>query len=175
MKTKILILVVMLLPFIGVAQVIAKKDSLQYYKFQAEAQYDMVGDYATTIYWLNKAIRLDPQDDELYLMRAFSKGRLEDWKGHEADYSMVISLDPGNVAAYTGRASSRIILKKYEGAIQDYNWLLEVDPNYYGFYLDRGKCKWELKDKDGACIDYRRASYLGSPEAYAMVIEHCLE
>ena len=175
MKKKILILVVMLLPLIGVAQVITKKDSLQYYKFQAEAQYDMVGDYATTIYWLNKAIRLDPNDDELYLMRAFSKGRLEDWKGREADYSIVISLDPGNVAAYTGRASSRFILKKYDLAIQDYNWLLDVDPNYYGFYLDRGLCKWELDDKDGACIDYRRASQLGSPLAYTLVMEHCLE
>ncbi|MEI7671344.1 MAG: hypothetical protein WCK00_04450, partial [Deltaproteobacteria bacterium] len=93
MKTKLLIFVAVLFPFIGSAQAIAKKDSLKYYKFQAEAQFDMVGDYATTIYWLNKAIRLDPKDDELYLIRAFSKGRLEDWKGREADYTVVINLD----------------------------------------------------------------------------------
>ncbi|MEI7500106.1 MAG: hypothetical protein WCK84_06605 [Bacteroidota bacterium] len=175
MKTKYLILVAMLVPFIGAGQTIIKRDSLKYYKFHAEAQFDMVGDYATTIYWLNKAIRLDPKDDELYLMRAFSKGRLDDWKGREADYSIVISLDPGNVAAYTGRASARVKLKKYREAISDYDWLLDVDPHYYGFYLDRGICKWELREKDDACRDYRQASRLGSVFAYVLIMEHCLE
>ena len=60
MKTKFLILAVILLPFLGRGQMISKKDSLNYYKFHAEAQFQMVGDNMTTIYWLNKAIRLDP-------------------------------------------------------------------------------------------------------------------
>ena len=175
MKTKFLILSVIMLPLMGWGQVISKKDSLSYYKFHAEAEFQMVGDNVSTIYWLNKAIRLDPKDDELFLMRAFAKGGLNDWKGREADYSIVIDLDPGNIAAYTGRASARVNLKKYQEAISDYTWLLDVDPNYYGFYLDRGFCKWQLKDKDGACADYRSASYMGSPAAYVLVMENCLE
>ena len=175
MKTKLLILVILLFSFSGFGQTTNKKDSLKYYEFMAEAQFEMVGDYASSIYWLNKAIRIDPKDDELFLMRAFSRGELNEWKGRESDYTMVISLDPGSVAAYSGRATTRVRLKKYPEAIMDYNWLLEVDPNYYGFYLDRGFCKWELKDKDGACADYRRASSLGSPFAYVLVMDHCME
>ena len=170
-----LILFIILLPFTGIGQAIVKKDSLRYYKFLAEAQFDMVGDYKTSIYWLNKAIRLDPKDDELFLLRAFARGELNEWKGREADYNMVISIDPGNVAAYTGRAATRVTLKKYNEAINDYNWLIDVDPKYYGFFLSRGLCKWELKDKEGACADYRQASQMGSPAAYVLVMDHCLE
>jgi tetratricopeptide (TPR) repeat protein len=175
MKTILLFFIVLLLPFIGVAQPIAKQDSLNYYKFHAEAEYEMVGDNATSIKWLNKAIRLDPNDDELYLLRAFAKGAIADWKGQEADYTRVIGLDPGNVAAYTGRAACRFTLKKYKESISDYNWLIEVDPTYYGFFFNRGMCKWRLKDKEGACFDYRLATQMGSSAAYVLVMEHCLE
>ena len=175
MKTKYLILVAMLVPFIGAGQTIIKRDSLKYYKFHAEAQFDMVGDYATSVYWLNKAIRLDPEDDELYLLRAFAKGGINDWRGREDDYNIVIDLDPGSVEAYTGRASTRVRLKKYQEAINDYDWLIDVEPKYSGFFLDRGFCKWEMRDKAGACIDYVKASQLGSTAAYVLVMDHCLE
>lgn len=175
MKTKFLIFVTILLPLIGVGQAFNKRDSLNYYKFMADAQFNMVGDYPTTVKWLNKAIRLDPKDDELYLLRAFAKGETNEWRGRESDYTMVIMLDPGNVAAYTGRASTRVKLKKYPEAINDYDWLIDVDPNYYGFYLERGFCKWELKQKESACIDFAKASLLGSPKAYVMYMDNCLE
>jgi len=170
-----LFLVVMLLPFTGIGQSVIKKDSLEYYKFHAQAQFDMVGDYKTSILWLNKAIRLDPQDDELFFMRAFAKGLIEDFKGGEADLNIVIALDPGNFAAHSGRAGARFRLKKYQEAISDYTWLIDEDPKYYGYYINRALCKLVLQDKDGACMDFKTATNLGSREAYVIVIERCLE
>jgi len=176
MKAKFLILVILLISTFAFGQPpVAKKDSLDYYKFQAEAQFDMVGDYATAIKWMNKAVRLDPMDDELYLQRAFAKGAIYDFRGQEADYSKVIALDAGNMAAYTGRAASRFILKKYRESISDYDWLIDADPSYYGFFLSRGMCKWELKDKIGACNDYRQAAQMGSAIAYVLGMDNCLE
>jgi tetratricopeptide (TPR) repeat protein len=175
MRSKFLFLVTMLFPFIGIGQDNSKKDSLNYYKFHAEAQLDMVGDYATSVSWLDKAIRLDPKDEELYLLRAYAKGETNDWNGREDDYSLVIMLDPGNVAAYAGRASTRFKLKKYTDAIDDYSWLIDVDPNYYGYFIERGLCRWALNDKEGACSDYRKAAQLGNSAAYVLVKDHCLE
>jgi tetratricopeptide (TPR) repeat protein len=175
MRSKFLFLVTMLFPFSGIGQENSKTDSLNYYKFHAEAQFDMVGDYATSVFWLDKAIRLDPKDEELYLLRAYAKGETNEWNGREADYSLVIMLDPGNVAAYAGRASTRFKLKKYTDAIDDYSWLIDVDPNYYGYFIERGLCRWALNDKEGACSDYRKAAQLGNSAAYVLVKDHCLE
>jgi tetratricopeptide (TPR) repeat protein len=173
MKKTIPLLLIFLLPVIANGQFNVKRDSLHYYKFLAQAEFDMIGDYASSSYYLTKAIRLDPGDYELYEQRAIAKSFLEDNKGAENDLSIVLQLDPGNFAAYAGRAYARVKLKKYQEAIQDFNFLIQSEPAFQGYYLDRGLLKLELKDLDGACSDFRQATTLGSATGYRNLMDYC--
>ncbi len=175
MKTKLLLLVSIAMPFLVTAQESKKVDSLHYYKFVAEAYFDMVGDYATSAQYFTKAIRLDPMDFELYQYRAVARGNTGMIKGEASDYSQVIRLDPSNIAAYVGRANALLKLKEYEKAIRDLDFLIMVDPQYYGYYYQRGMARLQLKDKGGACEDFKFASNLGSLPAYLQFYETCLE
>lgn len=175
MKQRVIFLILMAFPIWAAGQKIVLNDSLNYYKFVAEAYFDMVGDYASSANYLTKAIRLDPMDFELYQLRALSRGNTGMTRGEVADYTRVIQLDPSNIAAFVGRAAALMKLKRYEEAIRDLDFLIQVDPQYYGYYFDRGKAKLNLKDKAGACSDFRIAARLGSLPAYLQVYELCLE
>ncbi|MCK9219582.1 MAG: hypothetical protein M0P47_05990 [Bacteroidales bacterium] len=175
MKKKSMILIILLFPILLVGQKWNKADSLAYYTFVAEAQYDMVGNYAASSYYLTKAIRLDPRDPELYRLRASSRENMGDIRGTEADYTMVLQLEPGEIAAYERRAEARVVLKKYQEAIRDFDFLIFSDPEYSGYYYERGLCKKELNDLDGACSDFNQASRLGSRIAYLTIIECCIK
>jgi len=173
MKNHAILLLFFILPVLAMGQLGRKRDSLDYYKYLAQAEFDMVGDYASAVYYMTKAIKLDPKDFELYELRAFAKDYLGDNQGVESDCSIVLQLDPGNIYAYVGRAYARMRMKKYAEAIQDFDFLVQTEPNYAGYYIDRGHCKLGLKELDAACADFKQGSELGSADAYRTMMDYC--
>jgi len=175
MKHPLLLLAAIIVPFLASGQLRGSKDSLKYYDFCALAQYDMIGDNAAAVYFLTKAIHIDPGDYGLFLRRADAKGLLCNWQGMEDDLNMAIALDPGNMAAHILRATAHEKLKKYRDAIKDYDYLISVEPSYEGYYLGRGMNKIPLNDLEGACADFQHASKRGNYEAFKMYQEVCIK
>lgn len=160
-------------PLLATAQFGEKRDSLDYYKYLAQAEYDMVADYESSVYYATKAIHLDPRDFELYELRAVARNFQGDYEGMENDLSIVLQLNPNNFAAYDGRAYARVKLKKYREAIQDFDFLIQTEPTFGGYYVERGFIRLQLKELDAACEDFRRANILGSIPGYQALMDHC--
>ncbi|NJN08147.1 MAG: tetratricopeptide repeat protein [Richelia sp. RM1_1_1] len=83
---------------------------------------------------LNVAIKMNPNDAELYSKRAnFRQNKLKDKKGALEDYNQAISLNPHNAYFYFWRSKIYQDLDNQRQAIEDYNTAmrLTVDENIH--------------------------------------------
>ena len=76
-----------------------------------------------------EAIRLDPDNPQLYFERAGTHSRLDRYEEAVADYDRVISLDPDHAEAYLGRCHAKSELGRHEEAIEDYDHAVLLDPD----------------------------------------------
>ncbi|MCD4782302.1 MAG: tetratricopeptide repeat protein [Candidatus Eremiobacteraeota bacterium] len=78
---------------------------------------------------INRAIEMDPQCAEAYLLRGFIREKLIEWDDALSDYQKARQLDPGNPEAYACLGLLQIVkrgmLKK---ATQNFNKALEIEP-----------------------------------------------
>lgn len=174
MIKRLLTWIVLLLPFIGIAQT-SIDDSIKYYYYYAYAQSNAVGDHREAIKAYTKILRLDPKDDEALMWRASEKMHIHDYAAAENDYTRVLQLDPGRIAAIFGRAESRAQQKKYTDAIRDNNMLISMEPGNPSYYTNRGLNKVKLNDPYGACADFEKAESLGGVYATVLKTQYCLE
>ena len=75
-----------------------------------------------------EAIRLSPDDPQLYLERGNALSGLQRYEAAVADYDRVILLDPGSAAAYLARCHAKSELGLHEEALEDYDRLVRLDP-----------------------------------------------
>ena len=76
-----------------------------------------------------EAIRLDPDNPQLYLERAEANSRLDRYEEAVADYDRAVRLDPDHAAAYLGRCHAKSELGRHEEAIEDYDRAVQFDPD----------------------------------------------
>ena len=110
-----------------------------------------------------KAIELDPNYANNYILRGDLRFELLELKEAIADYTKAIELDPNYADAYFNRGYAKEKLEDYKGAIADYTIYIELDPSADIFewkaepYIWRGGLKEELKDYYGAIADFTKA------------------
>ncbi len=76
---------------------------------------------------LDKAIELNPDFDEAYLLRAEEKRKLKDFSGAISDFSKAINLNPNNAKAYHERAKIKYYnMQKTEEACADWKKASEL-------------------------------------------------
>ena len=102
----------------------------------------------------SKAIELDPQLRDSYLMRGTilrdAKGNLD---GAIADFDKAIRLDPTLAETYRLRAWTRYKQNDLDGAIADLSTVIEKDPSA-GSYHERGLLRLAKNDLDKAIDDF---------------------
>lgn len=86
-------------------------------------------DFNGAIKGADKAIKLNPQGADAYLIRGMSKAGLQKWKDAIADYRQVLKIDPKSIYGYIYMARAKEALQDYNGAINDYNYLKKVNPD----------------------------------------------
>jgi tetratricopeptide (TPR) repeat protein len=92
--------------------------------------------YSDAIECFNKAIKLKPNDDNIYILRALCRKKLKDFVGEQEDYSSAIKINSQNKRAYIGRALCREKLKDIKGGLKDSLRVIELDPNsMHGFSI----------------------------------------
>jgi tetratricopeptide (TPR) repeat protein len=106
---------------------------------------------------VDRAIRDNPNDPQLYLDRAWAFVNFGKFNFAIADYTQALGIDPNNAKAYIARAEVFRDRGEYDRAIADCNEAVRVKPNEFRGYDLRGFLFEKKGEKDKAIADYRRA------------------
>ncbi len=103
---------------------------------------------------MGQAIRLSPENVNLYLDRAYFYEQAGDLTAAVEDYRAAIELDPQNFTAYERRAQAYYRLGDFPAALNDYNTLID-DIGFYGVEALQGRAEVYLamQDYDSALAD----------------------
>jgi tetratricopeptide (TPR) repeat protein len=117
---------------------------------------------------LDKAIRENPNDPQLFLDRAWAFVNFGKPDFAIADYTQAIAIDPNNARAYVQRAEVFLDRDEYDRAIADCNEAVRLKPDEFRGYDLRGLLFEKTGERDKAIADYRRALSL-EPRAGAAI------
>jgi tetratricopeptide (TPR) repeat protein len=127
------------------------------------------GLYIQAIKDFSEAIRLKPDDVNLYLSRGATYGMSEKLDGAIADFDRALELDPDSGIAYMNRATARNRKGDHVGSLADYNRAINLIPENWMAW--DGRC-WVRaiigKTLEGALADCAKALELHPGTANTM-------
>jgi tetratricopeptide (TPR) repeat protein len=115
-------------------------------------------DFKGAIKALDEAIKLQPDNANLYLMRAMAKNMDGDFVGAEKDARKAIELDPNNDQAWENLAWALLKQGKYAEALEAAEQALKLNPKNALALSIRAFAKEKLGDKQGAQKDIEAAA-----------------
>ena len=104
-----------------------------------------------------EAIRLDPNNSQLYYNRGITFYNRKNYDLAIADYTQAIRLAPNNNIIYASRGLAYFDKGDYDKAITDYTQVIRQNPNSTIFYNFRGNAYYMKKDWIKAITDYEEA------------------
>lgn len=112
------------------------------------------------IEYLNKAIKLQPDNDAAYNLRGNIYGALDKRQLAIDDFSKAIQLNPTNADYFNNRGNIYNKLGQYQQAIEDFDKAILFDSNVATFYNNRGGTHLRHGDKKIGCLDVQKACAL---------------
>lgn len=106
------------------------------------------------------AIRIVPDEAELYYDRGTAWHRQGDNARAIADYDEAIRLRPDHALAFNNRANAYLDMELPERAIEDYSEAIRLNPDYALAFLNRGIAFRKLGKRDLSDADFRKAHAL---------------
>ena len=115
------------------------------------------GTYTYAIGCFSEAIRISPQDPDLYNLRgeAHSKCSFYDQALH--DFNTAIKYAPQNKLYYNNRGICYGHMRKDSKALHDFSQAIEIDNNYADAYNNRGLIYLNLQKNEKAIKDFEKA------------------
>lgn len=98
-------------------------------------EYDTVGAYSD----LAIAIKLDPDNKDIYDMRGQMLYEQDRFDEADTDYQKLLELDPGDVLGRMGLGRNSYSRKDYDKAIEQYNRIIALNPDYSSGYSYRAE------------------------------------
>ena len=138
---------------------------LDYRKIADEAY--QKDDYPKAIANYVEAIRLNPDDAQLYYMQGNAHRGQGQYEEAITDYDEAIQLLPDYAEAYYWRGRAKHLLEQYEEAITDYDEAIQLLPDYAEAYYWRGRAKHLLEQYEEAIADYDEATRLDPNDLHA--------
>ena len=114
------------------------------------------------ILYLSNAIKIQPNDAEIYYNRGVAYENLGQYQPAIKDYNQAISLKPAYSEAFYNRGTLYSEIGQYQQAIEDYNKAISLQPNYASAYNNRGIYFLSHGNKTLGCFDAQRACTLGN-------------
>jgi tetratricopeptide (TPR) repeat protein len=137
-------------------------DSLALYPLLERAYYRMQkGQLKGSLSDYNQAIKLRPNDPDIWLNRGAVKERLRDLEGAYTDYTQAISLSENYDKAWLNRGNALQKLGRYTEAMEDYSVAITYNPAYAAAFYNRAIVHERLKQMKEACADILQAEKLG--------------
>jgi tetratricopeptide (TPR) repeat protein len=126
-----------------------------------------LGKYEEALAEFETALRLNPDDADLYWIRGScyrDQGRLDEAL---TDYGFALQITPDYAQVYNDRGNTYSALGRYEEALADYNHALSLDPKLVQAYSNRGATYNELGRYEEALADFTRALQIAPHNALA--------
>lgn len=106
---------------------------------------------------INRAIEINPQAVNAYIMRAdIAIHRDDDFESALADMDKAVKLQPRMPGLYINRAYLRYNLQDYFGAMADFDYAIELDPYNFRALFNRGILHMEARSNDRALEDFNQ-------------------
>ena len=120
----------------------------------------MKEEYAGAITAYNRAIRLNPSDEDAYLRRGYAHRRLGEYRAALLDYNRAVALNRRDAEAYFLRAWAYDFLGKHQRALDDLRKAVALDSTYASAYHALGVEYLTLGDYHRALAAASRAVQL---------------
>jgi tetratricopeptide (TPR) repeat protein len=117
------------------------------------------------IVYLSNAIKLQPNDAEIYYNRGVAYDNLGQYQSAIKDYNQAIQLRPGYAEAFYNRGTIYSEIGQYQRAIEDFNQAIRLQPNDAEAYHGRGFAYDKLGRYQRAIEDYNQAISLQPNDA----------
>ena len=110
---------------------------------------------------LDRAIQLNPQFAEAYLLRGVVQNDNNNPREASGDFDRVLQLNPNlTSAALANRGIAKYKLGDRSNALADFNRAISLDRDVPKAYYYRGLLKVDSGDKQGAIVDLQAAAKL---------------
>ena len=119
---------------------------------------------------LSKAIKIEPNYADAYLLRGFIYWKINQELGAIADLAKAIELEQDKLQAYIirGEILGLYRIRGYkEEAIIDYNKAIEIHSKVSYIWLRRGVLKWKINNIEGAIADFSKVVEIDPNNAFA--------
>lgn len=113
------------------------------------------GDWTAASEAMDEAVRLRPEETDLYINRAYIRYNKNDFFGAMSDYDYALTLDPKNEVALFNRALLRTEVKALSQASQDFTEVLRLDPTNFHALYNRGLIYLEIGQYRKAYDDFK--------------------
>jgi tetratricopeptide (TPR) repeat protein len=114
------------------------------------------------ILYLSNAIKIQPNDAEIYYNRGVAYDNLGQYQSAIKDYYQAIQVNPDYAEVFYNRGTIYSEIGQYQRAIDDYNQAISLQPNYANAYNNRGINFLSHGNKTLGCFDSQRACALGN-------------
>lgn len=125
--------------------------------FNRASLYSNKGDYDRAISDYSSAIKISPNDHELWYERGRNYRFKKNYDLAIKDLTRAITLKPDYHGAYNNRGLAYRNLGKYNEAIRDYNRAVSLKPEYDIYYSNRGYAYFKMGKFIQALEDHDRA------------------
>ena len=109
------------------------------------------------ILYLSNAIKIQPNDAEMYYNRGVAYENLGQYQPAIKDYNQAISLKPAYSEAFYNRGTLYSEIGQYRQAIEDFNQAISLQPHDAEAYHGRGFAYDKLGQYQQAIEDYNKA------------------
>ena len=113
-------------------------------------------DYEETMHALESAVKINPQDAEVLLLRGKAFNKIESYEDAKTNLDELIRKDPYLSEAYYQRGKSHMALSMMDESIKDFTKAVKLKPDYSGAYLDRGIAFGLIGDYNHALEDFEK-------------------
>ena len=117
-------------------------------------------DYEGAIAAYNQAIKLDPDNADIYHSQGIALVWSGDYEGAIAAYNQAIALDSTDAWVYNSRGNAYYMQGKYEQAIDDYTQAITLDSDYHWAYFNRANAYFLSDDYEAAWQDAQQGAKL---------------
>ncbi|MBV6621953.1 MAG: tetratricopeptide repeat protein [Rivularia sp. (in: Bacteria)] len=118
------------------------------------------------LFTINKAIQLQPENPNLYLIKRVILSDLKQYAQAEVAITEAIKLSP-RALFYDSRGILYRNQKKWDLALADYNQAININPEDASVYINRGNLYKDKKKWDLALADYNKAIQINPENASA--------
>lgn len=138
-------------------------DSAAAYFGRGSARYYTGRDLDKAVNDLTTTLRLDPQRNEVYRMRALARAALGDWTSLRDDCSTALQRLSPTAELHNLRGTASYRLEDYDGAMADFASAIKLEPRRPESYYNRGLARQQAGRRREALADFKRALAL-NPE-----------